>query len=56
MEPIMRITRSFVSRAALGATLVVGLVAVTAATKSTPYGAALFGADRLTRLDMLQPP
>ena len=39
----MRITRSFVSRAALGATLVVGLVAVTAATKSTPYGAALFG-------------
>jgi len=39
----MRITRSFVSRAALGAALVVGLVAVTAATKSTPYGAALFG-------------
>jgi len=32
----MRITRSFVSRAALGAALVVGLAAVTAATNSAP--------------------
>ena len=39
----MRITRSFVSRAALGATMVVGLVAVTAATRATPLRAAIFG-------------
>ena len=39
----MNTTRSFVTRAALGATLVVGLAAVTAATRSTPYGAAIFG-------------
>jgi hypothetical protein len=43
MEPIMRTSRSFVTRAALGATLVVGLVAVTAATKSTTPRAAMFG-------------
>jgi hypothetical protein len=42
MEPIMRTTRSLVSRAALGATMVVGLVAVTAATKVT-HRAAMFG-------------
>ena len=40
----MRITRSFVSRAALGATMVVGLVAVTAAGKSTTTSrTAMFG-------------
>jgi len=39
----MRITRSFVTRAALGATMVVGLVAVTAATKSATSRAAVFG-------------
>jgi hypothetical protein len=39
----MRTTRSFVTRAAFGATLVVGLVAVTAAARGTSYGAAMFG-------------
>jgi len=39
----MRITRSFVTRAALGATMVVGLVAATGAMKTAPYGAAMFG-------------
>ncbi len=39
----MRTTRSFVTRAAFGATLVVGLVAVTAATKSTTPRTAMFG-------------
>ena len=39
----MRITRSLVSRAALGATMVVGLVAVTAAGRSTTSRAAMFG-------------
>ena len=39
----MRITRSLVSRAALGATLVVGVVAVTAATNGTTSRAVMFG-------------
>ncbi|HEX7977905.1 MAG TPA: hypothetical protein VF461_04845 [Gemmatimonadaceae bacterium] len=39
----MRITRSLVSRAALGAMMVVGLVAVTAATKGTTPRTAMFG-------------
>jgi hypothetical protein len=39
----MHTTRSFVSRAALGAALIVGLVAVTAATKSTSARAVMFG-------------
>ena len=39
----MRTTRSFASRAALGAAMVTGLVAVTGATKSTTARAALFG-------------
>ena len=38
----MRITRSLMSRAALGATMVAGLAAVTAAT-NTSRGAAMFG-------------
>jgi hypothetical protein len=42
MEPIMRTTRSLVSRAAFGATMVVGIVAVTAATKVTHHP-AMFG-------------
>jgi hypothetical protein len=43
MEPIMRTTRSLVSRAAFGATMVIGLVAVTAAAKDSPLRAAMFG-------------
>src|SRR5258705_1084905 len=43
MEPIMHTPRSLVTRAAFGATLVVGLVAVTAATKVAPPRAAMFG-------------
>jgi hypothetical protein len=39
----MRTTRSFVTRAALGAMLVVGVAAVTAAARGAPYGAAIFG-------------
>jgi len=39
----MRITRSLVSRAAFGAAMVVGLVAVTAAAKSTSPSVAMFG-------------
>ena len=39
----MRTTRSLVSRVAFGATMVAGLVAVTAATKGTPHHPALFG-------------
>jgi hypothetical protein len=39
----MRTTRSFVTRAALGAMLVVGVAALTAATRGAPYGAAVFG-------------
>jgi hypothetical protein len=39
----MRTTRSFLTRAALGATMVVGLVAVSAATKSTTSRTAIFG-------------
>jgi hypothetical protein len=39
----MRTTRSLVTRAALGATLAVGLVAVTAATKGTSPRAVMFG-------------
>jgi hypothetical protein len=38
----MRITRSLVSRAALGATMLAGIAAVTAATDTT-HGAAMFG-------------
>jgi len=43
MESIMRTTRSLVSRAAFGATIIVGLVAVTAATKVTMPHPAMFG-------------
>jgi hypothetical protein len=43
MEPIMRTTRSLVSRAAFGAAMVVGLVAVTASTKGTTDRPAMFG-------------
>ena len=39
----MRTTRSFVSRAAFGAAMVVGLVAVTAATKGATNHTAMFG-------------
>jgi hypothetical protein len=39
----MLIKRSFASRAAFGATLVVGLFSATAAMKAAPYGAAMFG-------------
>ena len=39
----MHTTRSLVSRTALGAMMVVGLVAVTAATKGTTHRTAMFG-------------
>jgi hypothetical protein len=39
----MRTTRSFVTRVAFGATLVVGLAGLTAATRGTPGGVAIFG-------------
>jgi hypothetical protein len=39
----MRTTRSLVSRAALGVTMVVGLAAVTAATRNAPHRDAMFG-------------
>src|SRR3954454_4501296 len=39
----MRTTRSLVSRAAFGAALAAGLVAITAATKNTTAHAAMFG-------------